>query len=74
MRYGLRTRAVLLVMLAALGVTGVGCVEWLAASNLYSFVAGWELRGLTLPVTTERQCFQNGVEVDCATLPANLGQ
>jgi len=39
-----------------------------------SFGVGWLPRDLTVPSTVERGCYPNGVLVDCANLPDNLGQ
>jgi hypothetical protein len=70
--FGFRAAVVLLAVL--LVAASAGCTEWLAASHLASFGAGWVLRGMSMPVTVERECYLNGTLVDCATLPDDLGQ
>ncbi len=69
---GFRFAAVLLAVVLLGPATGCG-ERWLAA-NLVPFSAGWVLRDLTMPTTIERQCYQNGISVDCAEFPAALGQ
>lgn len=71
-RIGFRVAVALLA--AVLLTTGVGCRQWLVLSQTISFGAGWLLRDLTYTTTVERECYQNGVLVDCDTLPENLGQ
>lgn len=62
-----------LMAVALLGTT-TGCKEWLLGSHLASFGAGWALRDLTMPTTTETLCYRSGVLIDCADLPADLGE
>lgn len=71
-RFGFRA-GVLLLAVCLMGA-GTGCTEWLAVSHAASFTAGWLLRDVTMPTIVERQCFENGVLVDCGTLPVDLGQ
>ena len=59
------TFAALLVMLLA----SAGCSQWLLATHAASFGAGWLLRDVTMTVTVEKECYQNGELVDCSTLP-----
>lgn len=54
-----------LAVIALLGTT-TGCTRWLVGSHLASFGAGWLLRDLTMPTTTETLCYQNGELVDCS--------
>jgi hypothetical protein len=74
MKRGFGLRVAVLVLVGVLLGTNTGCLEWLAVTNVVSFSAGWLLRDLTIPTTVQRECYQNGVLVDCATLPDNLGQ
>jgi len=46
-----------------------GCEQWLFGSHLAAFGAGWSLRDLTMPTTTETFCYRNGEPVDCPELP-----
>lgn len=74
MRHGTNCRIAALVSAAPLIVMSAGCLEWLMASHLASFGAGRLLRDMTTVTTTERVCYQNGLEVDCATLPDGVTQ
>ena len=74
MKRGLGFRVAVALLLAPLLSASTGCTEWLAIPNLISFGAGWLLREATMPTTVERECYQNGVLVDCGTLPSGLGQ
>jgi hypothetical protein len=57
-----------LLVIALLGTT-TGCEQWLIGSHLAAFGAGWALRDLTMPTTTETSCYRNGEPVDCSELP-----
>ena len=71
--------AVVLLMIGFLGIT-TGCNEKLALSNGITLVnqaafgIGWALGSINAPTTTERLCYQNGVQIDCADLPEEFGQ
>lgn len=70
------TKARYLVILAmTVAVTfAAGCDRWHAALGVgLGFGAGWIVGGLNAPTQTTTTCFQNGVEIDCASLPENLG-
>ncbi len=63
-----------LMAVALLGTT-TGCREWLVGSHLASFGAGWLIRDLTIPTTTETLCYQNGELIDCSeVLPGEPGE
>lgn len=57
-----------LLVVALLGMT-TGCEQWLFGSHLAAFGAGWSLRDLTMPTTTETFCYRNGEPIDCPELP-----
>lgn len=59
---------------AALLVTTTGCSEFFIFSNAASMVTGWLLGSQAAAGNVERQCYQNGVLIDCADLPADLDQ
>ncbi len=66
-----------LITLLAAGLllgASTGCTPWALVSNLASLGVGWALRDVTATTTTERQCYHNGVPVDCAELPSDLGE
>lgn len=69
----MRKVATLLIGAALLAGTA-GCERILLGGQVVSFIAGWALGGATTPTTVERECYQNGVQIDCADLPANIGQ
>jgi hypothetical protein len=60
--------AATLAAVALLGAT-TGCNEWLVGTHAASFGAGWLLRDVTMPATTETVCYQNGELVDCSEIP-----
>lgn len=63
-----------LAAVALLGTT-TGCREWLVGSHLATFGAGWLLRDLTMPTTTETFCYRNGELVDCSEVqPSEPGE
>lgn len=74
MNRGFAFRIVGALLGLGLVATSTGCTEWLAISHVGSLSAGWLLRDVTMPTTVERECYENGVLVDCADLPADLGQ
>jgi hypothetical protein len=51
---------------ALLVLTSTGCKERLWLSNAVSFGAGWLLRDITMPTTTETLCYRNGEPIDCS--------
>lgn len=59
---------------ATLLIATAGCNEFFIFSNAASVVTGWLLGGQAAANNVERQCYQNGVLIDCADLPADLGQ
>ncbi len=62
-----RITAWLVTTLAAGVLLGsTGCNEMLPGSHMASFSAGWLVRGLTMPATTETLCYRNGELVDCS--------
>ncbi len=57
----------LVAALAAVALLGTtGCTGWLVGSRLATFGAGWLLRDLTVPTTTETTCYRNGELIDCS--------
>lgn len=64
---------VVLVAITLLAATA-GCIPLRLGPNTASFLTGWVLGGAATALTVDRQCYQNGVLIDCATLPANLGE
>ena len=74
MKRGYFSRLGVVLMAAVLLTIGSGCDSVLLASHGVSFAAGWLVGNMTAPTTVERQCYQDGVLIDCANLPANLGQ
>ena len=67
-RNGRLRRIAMALVAAGLLVSSTGCVYEMLMSHLSSFTAGWVLREVTMPTTTETQCFRNGVEIDCSEL------
>ncbi len=63
-----------ILILIALMVTTTGCNQLLWGTNTVSAVAGWLVGSYLNTGGTERLCYQNGVLIDCADLPADLGQ
>jgi hypothetical protein len=62
----------MVLLLSALALGG-GCGEEFWAANAFSFAAGWLARGLAArPGDTQLTCYRNGVEIDCAEVPAEL--
>lgn len=59
---------------AALLTASTGCNKTLVGTHAASTVVGWLLGNAFGTGNVERQCFQNGVLIDCADLPADLGQ
>lgn len=55
--------AALMVVTLAVGA----CSPLWVVDGAASFLAGWILRGI---VPSQVTCYQNGQQVDCATLPA----
>lgn len=74
MKSGFAFRVTVMLLATVLISTSTGCIKWLSFSDLVSFGAGWVLRDVTMPSNVERQCYQNGVLIDCADLPTELGQ
>lgn len=74
MKRNLGFRVAVVLLFGVLLGTSTGCFEWLAVSNAVSFGAGWLLRDVTIPTTVQRECYQNGVLVDCATLPDGIAR
>lgn len=69
MRRGLGIRSVAFLLAAGLVAMSSGCAEWLALSSFVSFGAGWLVRDATIQTHVIRECYQNGVQVDCDDLP-----
>lgn len=65
--------AVLLLVVVFL-LPSVGCNRVLLGTNTVSVVAGWLLGSVATSSSVERLCYQNGELIDCADLPADLGQ
>jgi hypothetical protein len=63
-----RITTCLIAVLTAVVLLGTttGCKEWLVGSHVATFGAGWLLRDLTMPTTTETLCYQNGELIDCS--------
>lgn len=63
---------------ATLALSATGCTEWFAASHAASFGVGWLLGSqsatLTAGATVDRVCYENGVIVDCSSLPIEAAQ
>lgn len=67
-----RMCTVVLVMLLTVSLIA-GCTWWqVAASSLAGFGAGWVGNVYGGPTQTETTCYQNGVEVDCGSLPDDV--
>ena len=64
-----KTKTLALCMLVMLLVPLAGCFEVITATSAMSFSAGWLVGRVTAPTITQTQCFVNGVEVDCGSLP-----
>ncbi len=62
-----------LVAIALLAATA-GCDRILWGSSAASAFTGWLLGSTATAGNVERQCYQNGVLIDCAELPADLAQ
>ena len=60
---------IVLLLLASLGLS-TGCLAFLDPA--VSFTAGWDLGALSFSGHAQTACYQNGVQVDCATLPTSL--
>ena len=73
MRRGSIARTIALAVAAITIGASVGCHERILAANLLTMGAGWLLRDVTLTTTIERECYENGVLIDCADLPEDLG-
>jgi hypothetical protein len=69
MKRGFGVRIAVVLLVGFLMATSTGCIECVAVSNAVSFGAGWLLRDVTLRTTVERECYKNGVLVDCVALP-----
>ena len=63
-----RYRTAAVILAAATLCTCTGCSRWMLGSNALSFVAGWFLRDATQAGVETRECFVNGVAVDCADI------
>ncbi|MBN2447965.1 MAG: hypothetical protein JXO22_14635 [Phycisphaerae bacterium] len=74
MKRGCVSKLGVVLLAVVLLVAGTGCDSILLASHSASFAAGWLVGNLTAATTVERQCYENGVLIDCANLPADLGQ
>ncbi|MGD8452286.1 MAG: hypothetical protein PVJ57_10750 [Phycisphaerae bacterium] len=73
MRRGTLLRVGGIVVAGALFIGGTGCRELLIGTNIASVATGWLLGNLTTSGNVERVCYQNGVLIDCADLPEDLG-
>jgi hypothetical protein len=60
--------SVLLLVVSGVLALGAGCNE-LAAGGLTTFGLGFLVGRLTTPTTTQTECYVNGEQVDCSTLP-----
>ena len=65
-----RVKTWIVVALVTVAVIGpaMGCTQWLLATGAASFGAGWFLRDLTMPTTTETVCYRNDELVDCSEM------
>lgn len=61
---------VAVAVLAGASVLNTGCIEGLIGTT--SFGAGYVLGALNPFTQTNTTCFENGVEVDCGTLPEDI--
>ena len=65
----IKRRMVVTVLIALLLAGTAGCTEWLLATSVGSFAAGY-LVGSS--IGGETTCYHNGVLIDCADMPAEL--
>ncbi len=63
------TRVTVAVGTLCLLLMTAGCAEYLLASHLTSFSAGWIAGRLSVETTAVTTCFRNGEPIDCAELP-----
>ena len=68
------TRVGILALLSALLVPSLGCNLRLWGSNTGSLITGWLLGSVANASGAEHLCYENGVLIDCADLPADLGE
>ncbi len=66
-------RHCLALALIALLSMSAGCNWTLLATNVASFAFGADAASHFTSVTTEYQCFRNGVQIDCGSLPPVAG-
>ena len=58
---------------AGLLLASTGCNKKLTLNNGFYFVSGLLIGNVFTPTSTEQTCYENGVLVDCADLPEDLG-
>ena len=66
-----RVRIVAVALASALLIGLAGC-GLLLTSNAASFTAGYLLGSATVNTQPQTTCYQNGVVIDCANVPAEL--
>ena len=67
-----RIGTVLIVLVVLISTSG--CNRLLLGTNAVSFVGGWMFGNAFGASNVERLCYENGVLIDCADLPDDLGQ
>lgn len=74
MKRGTITKVATILLGLVLLLASTGCNRLLYATNAVSTATGWLFGGLATASNAEYQCYQNGVLIDCADLPSDLGQ
>lgn len=74
MKRGIAAQVGIIVTVVALGALSTGCNRLLYGTNALSGITGWLLGSVVTATNTDRVCYENGVVIDCASLPADLGQ
>jgi hypothetical protein len=64
-------RRVVVTGFVGLALLAVGCRPWTVTTSA-GIGLGWLLGYNVAQTQTGTQCFQNGVQIDCADLPADL--
>lgn len=64
----------IILIMIAFTIAGTGCDRLFWGSNALSSATGWLFGSIWTAANLETQCYQNGVRIDCADLPADLGK
>ena len=74
MRFRVFKRVGIVLAAGAMVLAATGCNKLLYGTNSISIATGWLLGSAFTAGNVERVCYENGVLIDCADLPADLGQ